>query len=248
MRRPIVAGNWKMNTTRSEAEELVLAIRTLASAAPTEVVICPPYVWLDLVRRTLEGSNMKTGAQDVYWEESGAYTGQIAVTQLVGMCEYVIVGHSERRRLFGDTDEIVARKVAACVGTGLIPILAVGEDAEEHAADRAAEVVRRQVATALAGIAPQPLVAAYEPVWAIGTGDAANPVHAQWIATVIRDELRDAGYEPETVPVLYGGSVNPDNFPGFLAQPDIDGGLVGGASLDARTFATLVEQASTAAY
>ena len=248
MRRPIVVGNWKMNTTRSEAEELVLAIHTLASAVPTEVVICPPYVWLDLVRRTLEGSNMKTGAQDVYWEESGAFTGQIAVTQLVGMCEYVIVGHSERRRLFGDTDEIVARKVAACMRAGLIPILAVGEDAEEHAADHAAEVVRRQVATALAGIAPHPLVAAYEPVWAIGTGDAANPEHAQWIATVIRDELRVAGYDPETVPVLYGGSVNPDNFPGFLAQPDIDGGLVGGASLDARTFATLVEQASTAAY
>ncbi len=248
MRRPIVAGNWKMNTTRSEAEELVLAIRTLAAAAPTEVVICPPYVWLDLVSRALEGSNMKTGAQDVYWEESGPFTGQIAVTQLVGMCEYAIVGHSERRRLFGDTDEIVARKVVACMGAGLMPILAVGEDAEEHAAGRAEAVVRRQVATALAEVPPHPLVAAYEPVWAIGTGDAANREHAQWIATVIRDELRIAGFDPETVPVLYGGSVTPDNFPGFVAQPDIDGGLVGGASLDARKFATLVEQASTAAY
>lgn len=244
MRRPIVAGNWKMNTTRSEAEELVLAIRTLAAAAPTEVVVCPPYVWLELVSRALEGSNMKTGAQDVYWEDSGAFTGQVAVTQLVGMCEYVIVGHSERRRQFGDTDEIVARKVAACMGAGLIPILAVGEDAGDHAE----EVVRRQVAAALAGVTPHPLVAAYEPVWAIGTGDAAIPEHAQWVATVIRDELRIAGFDPQTVPVLYGGSVNPENFPGFVAQPDIDGGLVGGVSLDARKFATLVEQASTAAY
>jgi len=248
MRRPIVAGNWKMNTLRGEAEELVLAIRDLAAAAPIEVVICPPNVWLDLVSRSLEGSGMKVGAQDAYWKEQGAFTGEVAVSQLVGMCEYVIVGHSERRRLFGDTHEIVARKLVACMDAGLIPILAVGEDAGEHAAGRTEEVMRRQVGAALAEAPHGPVVVAYEPVWAIGSGEAASPEHAQWVATIVRDALENAGFEPQSVPVLYGGSVTPGNFAGFVAQPDIDGGLIGGASLDAQQFATLVEQASAAAY
>ncbi len=237
-----------MNTSQREAEDLVLAIRDLTTAAPIEVVICPPYVWLDLVSRALEGSGMKTGAQDGYWEKQGAFTGQVAMSQLVGICEYVIVGHSERRRLLGDTDEIVNRKLTATRDAGLIPILAVGEDAEEHATGQTEEVVRRQVGAALAGAAKGPLVAAYEPVWAIGTGEAASSEHAQWVATVVRDALQHAGFEPQSVPVLYGGSVNPGNFPGFVAQPDIDGGLIGGASLDAQQFATLVEQASASAY
>lgn len=244
MRRPLVVGNWKMNTSREEATQLAAAVRARVAAVPVEVVLCPPFVWLEAVRRELEGATIRVGAQDVYWESNGAYTGAVSAEQLAELCEYVIVGHMERRRLFGETDQDVARKVAAAVRAGIVPILVVGEDADARGAGRTEEVVRGQLAATLPPPGSGPLVVAYEPAWAIGSGNPATPEQAQAVAGILRAQLADSGWDRETVPVLYGGSVGPETFGGFIAQPDLDGALVGRASLDPEAFSAMVETAA----
>lgn len=248
MRRPLLVGNWKMNTSYAEARELATEIRRRSAASPVEVVLCPPFVWLDTVRRAVEGTDIRVGAQDVYWEDRGAYTGEVSPRQLKDLCDYVIVGHSERRALFGETDEVVARKAAAALAAGLTPIIAVGEDAAAFEAGRTEEVVRTQLAGSLPPSPRGAVVVAYEPLWAVGTGRPATPENAQAVAQVAREALNAAGVDADATPVLYGGSVTPENFAEFAVQPDLDGALVGGASLNAERFARLVDILAAAAY
>ncbi len=244
MRRPLVAGNWKMNTSYAEAQALAQGIRERASASPVEVVLCPPFVWLDLVRRILADTDIALGAQDVFWEDHGPYTGEVSPAQVRELCKYVIVGHSERRTLFNDTYEAVRKKCSAASAAGLVPILAVGEDAAERESGRTEEVVCAELAAALPEPPSGPIVVAYEPIWAIGRGYPADPEEAQRIARLIRSQLAQLGCDDENTPILYGGSVSAATFEGFVSQPDIDGALVGSASLDAEQFALLVEIAS----
>ena len=255
MRRPVVAGNWKMNPpTVAEAQALVSALREAVEPSEgVDVVVCPPAIWLGAVRDALLGSAIAIGAQTMHWERSGAFTGEISPTMLAGergfpAATYVILGHSERRQYDGETDEKVGRKVASAVAHGLRPIAAVGERAEERRSGLTEAVVDRQVRAAAGGldrIAGTGLVIAYEPVWAIGTGDAASPDDAQAVAMQIRSILAeiDAAGSGD-VPIQYGGSVTADNASAFFAQPDIDGALVGGASLQADAFAAIVRAAA----
>ncbi len=247
MRTPVIAGNWKMNKTVREAEEFVKAVRSeLDSIEGVEKVICPPFTAISAVARLVEGTSIKVGAQDVFWEDRGAYTGEISPVMLKEFCQYVIVGHSERRKYFGETDEHVNRKVKAALAHGLIPIVCVGENLEENEAGLTEEVVVRQVKGALAGLLPseaEKVVIAYEPVWAIGTGKPATPEGAQAvIGGVVRPLLAELfGKEAaEKIRIQYGGSVDPSNIGGFVAQPDIDGALVGGASLRPKDFVEIV--------
>lgn len=250
MRIPVIAGNWKMNPPRpTEATTLALAVREVADTLPdVTTVICPPTLFLADVRRAAGGGRLYVGAQTMHWEESGAYTGETSPSMLRGLADYVIIGHSERRQYDGETDEKVGRKVAAAVGVGLRPIAAVGERAEERRAGETAAVVERQLRAALAGlerIAGTGLVVAYEPVWAIGTGDAASGDDAQEVAAQIRDILREVDPDgADEVPIQYGGSCTPDNAAEYLAQPDIDGALVGGASLKAEAFGGILRAAA----
>ncbi len=247
----VIAGNWKMNKTPAEAVELAGQIRCgLPDSGPAEVVICPTAVSLESVSRAVAGSRLKIGAQNMHQEPAGAYTGEVSPPMLRGLCDYVILGHSERRQLFGETDESVNRKVLAAVEHGIQPILCLGETLEERGEGQAAEVVRRQLLEGLqglAGVTDSGLVVAYEPVWAIGTGQAATPEIAQEImGGVIRAALLDQFPGAAEIPILYGGSVNPGNVLGYLAQPDINGALVGGASLDAGQFLEIVNLAESA--
>ncbi len=246
MRRPVVAGNWKMHTTRAEADALASHAREHLADLPVTVILCPPFVWLERVARWLEGTDVGVGAQDVFWKDTGAYTGEVSPTQLAEVCDYVIVGHSERRAMFGDTDETVHRKAAAALRAGLTPIVAVGEREEEHEQGRAREVVERQVRAALADLPGRDLMVAYEPVWAIGTGKPATPEIAQAMSARIREVLRDLGLPGDEIPILYGGSVTADTFGGFAEQPDVDGALVGGASLRAEELARIATIATDA--
>lgn len=248
MRIPIIAGNWKMNKTVQEAEEFVEAVKDeLDSIGGIEKVLCPPFTAISAVARLIRGTSIKVGAQDVFWEDKGAYTGEISPIMLKEFCQYVIVGHSERRKYFGETDEYVNRKAKAALAHGLTPIICVGENLEENEAGLTEEVVSRQVRGALAGLSPseaQLIVIAYEPVWAIGTGKPATPESAQAvIGGVIRPLLAELfGKEvAERVRIQYGGSVEPSNIGGFVAQPDIDGALVGGASLRPKDFVEIVK-------
>ncbi len=247
MRTPIIAGNWKMNKTVREAEEFVETIREeLDSIEGVEKVLCPPFTAISTVARLVQGTSIKVGAQDVFWEDKGAYTGEISPVMLKEFCQYVIVGHSERRKYFGETDEHVNRKAKAAIAHGLIPIICVGENLEENEAGLTEEVVVRQTRGALAGFLPseaERIVIAYEPVWAIGTGKPATPEGAQAvIGGVIRPLLAELFGEEvaRKVRIQYGGSVDPSNIGGFVAQPDIDGALVGGASLRPRDFVEIV--------
>ena len=240
MPRSIVAGNWKMNTTLEEAVSLASDVASGAVAASgVELVLCPPFISLAAVRRAVSGSSVRVGAQNMHHEAAGAYTGEVSATMLRSLCHYVIIGHSERRQLFGETDETVNRKVHAALAAGLSPIVCVGETLEQREGGQAADVVEGQV---LAGVADvhdiNDVVVAYEPVWAIGTGRAATPEIAEEImGGAIRDALRDLfGDDADSVPLLYGGSVNPSNAAAFAAMPSIDGALVGGASLQADQF------------
>jgi triosephosphate isomerase len=245
-RQPVVAGNWKMNPpSLSEATALALAVREAADGLPdVRTVICPPALWLADVARAAGGGRLAIGAQTMHWEERGAYTGEISPVMLASMAEFVIIGHSERRQYDGETDEAVARKVASAVAHGLRPIAAIGERAEERRAGATAAVIDRQLRAAISGlerIAGTGLVIAYEPVWAIGTGDASTGDDAQAVAAQIRDLLRGADAEgADEVPVQYGGSVTASNAAEFFTQPDIDGALVGGASLRADEFAAIL--------
>lgn len=239
-RKPLVAGNWKMNMTVADARHLVSEmVPGLQSKAGVDKVICPPHTALLAVSSLLEGSDIHLGAQNMYWETAGAYTGEISPNMVAEFCEYIILGHSERRAFFGESDEDVNRKVQAAFAHGLSPILCVGETLEEYEGDRTYEVVFRQVKMGLEGIEFEGgdgtnLVIAYEPIWCIGTGHAATPADAnKIIADVIRPALVELFGESMAykIRVLYGGSVNGENAKDFFMQPEIDGALVGGASL-----------------
>ena len=239
MRTPIVAGNWKMNKTVSEALGFVASIREgLAAIAEVECVIAPPFVSLAPLAELLRGSPIKLAAQNMYFEEKGAYTGEVAPGMLTGLCQYVIVGHSERRSYFGEADETGNKKVHAALDHDLSPIVCVGENLEQNQAGIADRFVGAQVRAALAGVAAveaRRVVIAYEPIWAIGTGRACDPDTAQRvIGAVIRQALSElfGADSAEVIRIQYGGSVNVDNIADFMRQPDIDGALVGGASLE----------------
>lgn len=250
MRTPIIAGNWKANKTVPEALALVEAlVGSIDGVAGVDKVVCPPFTALYAVAERLRGTNIKVGAQDMYWEKSGAYTGQVTPLMLQGVVDYVIIGHSERRKLFGETDETVNKKLHAALAYGLIPIVAVGETLEENESGQTGTVLTRQMRGAFVGVSAEQargLVVAYEPVWAIGTGRAATPDGAN---AVIRDFVRGTLaqiYDEATaqaIRIQYGGSVTPDNVRDLLGQPDIDGALVGGASLKAPDFTALVKGA-----
>ena len=249
MRTPMIAGNWKMNTTVSEATQLVMAMKAgLDRIGDVEKVLCPPFVSLAAVGELIKGSSIKLGAQNVFYEAKGAYTGEISPLMLAELCEYVIVGHSERRQYFNETDEIVNKKMAAALKDGLKPILCVGERLEENEAGRTKEVVSEQLRSSLAGIDNHHgLVIAYEPIWAIGTGRAATGEQANETIAFIRRNIAELyGEKPaQEVRILYGGSVTADNTTEFMQQPDIDGALVGGASLKASEFLNIVIRTSS---
>jgi triosephosphate isomerase len=243
----MVAGNWKMNTSFAEARALALGV-VLAPQAAVEVVLCPPFPWLVPVAELLLGSTVQLGAQNCWTEQAGAVTGEVAPAMLVGLCRYVIVGHSERRQLFGETDELVGAKVRAVLRNHLTPILCIGEPLDVRRAGDADDFVRGQLLRAVDGLTPTELlrcVVAYEPIWAIGTGVASTPDEAAAMAAVIRGCLH--GLDPEAgeeVRVLYGGSVSAANAHELLAGKEIDGALVGGASLQAATFGAIVAAAA----
>jgi triosephosphate isomerase len=251
MRRPVIAGNWKMNPpTREEALALCATVEGAAAAAPNvTALICPPTIWLADVARAA-GPGIAIGAQTMHAEERGAFTGETSPLMLAGLATFVILGHSERRQYDGETDESVGRKVASAVAHGLRPIAAVGERADERRAGATEAVIDRQVRAALAHLdrlAGSGLVVAYEPVWAIGTGDAASPADAQAVASQIRAILRQVDpTAADEIPIQYGGSVTDANSLEFFAQPDIDGALVGGASLKPDAFAAILEAAEAA--
>ena len=246
MRIPFVAGNWKMNTMVTEAEQLVFEmLEKLDRIEGVEKVLCPPFVSLVAVNMMLQGSSIKLGAQNMYFETAGAYTGEISPLMLRELCEFVILGHSERRWYFGETDEIVNKKVKAALANKLQPILCVGERLAENEAGKTEEVVNRQVTAALNGIEPvSNLVIAYEPVWAIGTGKAASGEQAAATIQFIRGVLAKLWNKSiaQDLRILYGGSVTSANIAEFISHPEIDGALVGGASLKAEEFVSIVEQ------
>ncbi len=247
MRTPIIAGNWKMYKTVGEAVELVKGLLGgLGELKGREMVICPPFTALYALRPLLVGTPVSLGAQNLYHEPQGAFTGEVAPAMLVDVgCAYAIIGHSERRQYFGETDAGVSKKIAAALGAGLRPIVCVGEVKAERDQGRAEEVVGGQLAGGLAGLSAAQMgevVIAYEPVWAIGTGDTATPADAQAMHAFIRGRLREqfGAAVAEAVRIQYGGSVKPDNVDDLMSQPDIDGALVGGASLKADSFLRIV--------
>ena len=246
MRVPMIAGNWKMNTTVSEAVKLVGEMRPLLEPINNvEKVVCPPFVSLTAVREILKGSSVKLGAQNMYFEEKGAYTGEVSSLMLAGLCEYVILGHSERRQYFGETNEIINKKVRTALKAGLKPILCVGESLAQYEDGKTEAVVTDHVTGSLKDIpASANLVIAYEPVWAIGTGKAATSEQANKIIGIVRKvvaKLYGDGFA-QNLRILYGGSVTADNIIELMRQPEIDGGLVGGASLKVDVFSSIVKQ------
>ncbi|MBQ3274105.1 MAG: triose-phosphate isomerase [Christensenellaceae bacterium] len=246
MRKPIIAGNWKMNKTPSEAVELINELKPLVADAQATVVVCPTFVCLPAAKAALEGSNIHLGAQTMHFEPKGAFTGEITAEMLkeVGV-EYVIIGHSERRQYYAETDETVNKKVKAALAAGLIPIICVGEFLEQREDGVTAEVVAMQTKLALKDLTPEQvasLVIAYEPIWAIGTGKTATSQDANETIGVIRAAVREVfGAAADEVRIQYGGSMNPKNATELMAQPEIDGGLIGGASLKAEDFSQVVK-------
>ncbi|SEU38779.1 triose-phosphate isomerase [Stigmatella erecta] len=248
-RRKIVAGNWKMNKTVPEALALVKELRGVVQALgdKVELVIAPPFVALHPVAKAIEDSNLKLAAQNCHWEASGAFTGEVAAPMLKELgCAYVIVGHSERRQFFGETDETVNKRSQAVLKAGMVPIICVGETLAEREGNRTLEVVERQVKGALAGFSAADVsrfVLAYEPVWAIGTGRTATSAQAQEVHAAIRAQLARLydGAAAGQVRIQYGGSVKPDNAAELLGQPDVDGALVGGASLKAGDYVAIAK-------
>jgi len=242
----MIAGNWKMNTTLAEASALVKGMREgLEHMTSVETVLCPPFLSLPLVKELLLGLSIKVGAQNMHFEERGAYTGEISPLMLCGICEYVILGHSERRQYFGETDEVVNDKIRAALAVELTPILCVGERLEQKEAGNTEEVVTRQVIGALNGIESLiGMVIAYEPIWAIGTGRAETGEGANAIIAIIRNTLARLYGEgtAQEIRILYGGSVTAANIAEYVKQSEIDGALVGGASLKAKEFLTIVAQ------
>ena len=251
MRTPVVAGNWKMNRTVEQARSLVVSMNLkLNEIQGVEKVICPPFTALLAISALLEGTDIGLGAQNMHWEESGAFTGEVAPSMVAEYCKYVIIGHSERRAYFGETDEGVNRKVKAALAHDLIPIVCVGETLEENESDQTEAVVRRQVDQGLRGVdasVAEKIIVAYEPIWAIGTGRASSGENAN---SVIADFLRPALADlfgtgvAQAIRVQYGGSVTASNAAEFFEQPEIDGALVGGASLKADEFVAIAQTAA----
>ncbi|HMJ72028.1 MAG TPA: triose-phosphate isomerase [Solirubrobacterales bacterium] len=246
-RTPYVAANWKMHKTVAEAAAFVDALLPRIAATQNDVVICPPFTALTAVVERRYGTAVKVAAQNMHEQDSGAFTGEVSAPMLVELdVEAVVLGHSERRQYFNETDEALARKVPAALAAGLEPILCVGESEEARDADQTKGVLERQLQADLAAVESgklAELVVAYEPIWAIGTGRTATPEQAQEACAFIRDVLRERGAVADAVRILYGGSVKPANAAELMSQPDIDGALVGGASLDPEDFAAIVEAA-----
>ena len=243
MRRPFVAGNWKMNGSRESVEHLLKSLKSRCNeVTAAELVVFPPFVFLDQAASILEASSIAWGAQNVCSEEKGAFTGEVSASMLLDYgCQYVIVGHSERRALYGETNQVVASKFAATMRAGLQPILCVGETLEERESGVTLKVIADQLEAVLSlkGNLPsfETMVIAYEPVWAIGTGQQATPEQAQEVHAAIRAQCHEMdAVLGDQIRILYGGSVKPDNAAGIFAMPDVDGALVGGASLDADEF------------
>jgi triosephosphate isomerase len=251
MRKTIIAGNWKMYKTLKDGQELAVALRRdLYKVENVDIVICPPFTLLGFLSDALETSNIAVGAQDLYWQEEGAFTGEVSPLMIKDAgCLYVIIGHSERRQFFGETNETVNKKLKAALKSGLTPILCVGENLQERESGRAFEVIEDHVNNGLADIGSSDMskvVIAYEPVWAIGTGKTATPDQAQEVHKFIRGLLnKKYGQEAaDSVRIQYGGSVKPENITELMNKPDVDGALVGGASLKADSFGAIVIKAS----
>jgi triosephosphate isomerase len=251
MRQPIIAGNWKMYKDVKEAIALVNEIkRAVFSVENVGIVVCPPFTNLSDAGEMLIESNIKLGAQNCYWEKEGAFTGEISTGMLKSVgCSYVIIGHSERRQYFGETDDTVNKRLKAAIDSGLIPIMCIGETLEERDAEKTLEVIETQLTNGLKGFDESfldTLVIAYEPVWAIGTGRTATPDQAQEVHKFIRKLLNKMFSESfsESRPILYGGSVKPNNIEDLMREEDVDGGLVGGASLKAESFVDIISKTS----
>jgi triosephosphate isomerase len=247
-RKPVIAGNWKMNMTATQARELAAKLVPLVSGvADREIVLGPPFTSLAAVAEAIKGTNISLAAQNLHWEDKGAFTGEISADMLLDSgCKYVIIGHSERRQFFGETDETVNRKVKQALRKGLLPILCVGETLAEREAGKLSEVISRQVTGGLKDVSTsdmQKIVVAYEPVWAIGTGKTATPDQANEVHALIRGKVKSlySAEIAEGLRIQYGGSVTPENVSQLMAMPDIDGALVGGASLKPDSFSALVK-------
>ena len=246
MRKPIIAGNWKMNMTPSQAKELVTDLIPLVKDAACDVVVCPPYVDIALVAELVKGTNIQVGAQNIHWAEKGAFTGEISAAMLKEAgAAYAIIGHSERRQYFGETDATANSRTKAALAAGIVPIICVGESLEQREKGETDAVVSGQVKADLADIpgeAVAGLVIAYEPIWAIGTGKTATDEQANETIGLIRETIASLYGQAvaDQVRIQYGGSMNPKNVKGLMAQPQIDGGLIGGASLKAADFAQVV--------
>ena len=249
MRTKIVAGNWKMNKTASEAAELINAIKAeLEGVSGVDVVVCPPTTDLKDAAAAVDGSSIGLGAQNVHWAESGAFTGEVSTDMLKDLgVKYVIIGHSERRQYFGETNETVNKRTKAALAAGLTPLVCVGETLEERDSGQMESVVVNQVKEGLADLGDDlgKIVVAYEPVWAIGTGRTATPAQAQEVHALIRRTLAEisSGDVANTIRLQYGGSMKPGNAVELMSQPDIDGGLIGGAALQADSFAAIIKAA-----
>ena len=249
MRKKIIAGNWKMNKTPSEAVVLAKEIAEKANGAECDVVVCPTAVCLSKVTEVLNGSNVGVGAQNVHFKESGAFTGELAANMLTDIgVKYVIIGHSERRQYFGETDETVNLRTKAAIDGGLTPIVCVGESLEEREQGVTADVVRKQTKIALLGVSESDaknVVIAYEPIWAIGTGKTATAEQADEVCGIIRETIKGLYGESvsEAIRIQYGGSMNAKNAAELLSKPNIDGGLIGGASLKAEDFSVIIAAA-----
>ena len=246
MRKPLIAGNWKMNTTLEEAKSLVQAIlNELDGIDGVEKVLCPPFISLVAIKELLKGTSVELGAQNMYFEDKGAYTGEISPIMLADLCDFVILGHSERRQYFFETDEIVNKKVKKAFEIRLKPIMCVGESLKDNETGKTEQLITNQVRAGLADIGPtSQLVIAYEPIWAIGTGKAATGKQANATISLIRGILAGLWNREtaEAVRILYGGSVTGNNIAEFIAEPDVDGALVGGASLKANEFVSILKQ------
>ena len=248
MRRPLIAGNWKMNLDRAGSVELASAL-TSVPAEDVDILVCPPSCYLDAVLGSTNGSNVHVGAQNAYFEPKGAFTGEVSLPMLKDLgCSHVILGHSERRQVFGECNDLINKKTLAALEIGLIPVVCVGETLEDREAGRTMEVVKDQVSGSLANLTEDQAlktVIAYEPVWAIGTGKTATPEQAQEVHADLR-KILESRYNSESaakIRILYGGSVKPANAEALMSQADIDGALVGGASLDAESFAAIIHAA-----
>lgn len=251
MRKYVIAGNWKMNNDLKESEKLIVELKNLLqNEKPNcDVIVCPPFTSLSEAAKLLKGTQIKLGAQNMHFEDSGAFTGEVSASMLISVgCEYVILGHSERRNIFGENDEMINKKIKKALSVGLKPIFCVGELLEERENGSTNEVVKRQILRGLKGISDdemKKIIIAYEPVWAIGTGKTASPAQAQAVHEFIRD-LIEIEYSLETandVTIQYGGSVKPENANELISQKDIDGALVGGACLKADSFLGIIKGA-----